>query len=140
MLLFCRYVLEVFIGLYRFLFSNPYLIELVCVFESLTLDDLFVILGYKDKQLKSESCNSSGLSVVRFLRLANEVEFKELKDTGLNWEIDLLVNVFQVFFNSFELEFKVKFTNLLTPLLSNSDSKEERFAFKDIKLCCLNVP
>ena len=84
MLLFCRYVLEVFIGLYRFLFSNPYLIELVCVFESLTLDDLFVILGYKDKQLKSESCNSSGLSIVRFLRLANEVEFKELKDTGLN--------------------------------------------------------
>jgi len=113
---------------------------LLCVFESLRLDDTFVILGYKDKQLKRESCDETGLSTVKFLRLFNDVEFKELKDTGLSWEIDLVDKVFQVFFNSFEFEFNVKFTNLLTPLLSNKDSNEERFAFKDIKLCCLNVP
>lgn len=104
------------------------------------LDEMFVIFGYKDRQLKRESCDELVLITVKFLRLFNDVGFKELKVTGFSCEIDLLDNVFQVFFNSFEFEFNVKFTNLLTPLLSNKDSNDERLAFKDMKLCCLNVP
>jgi hypothetical protein len=37
-----------------------------------------------------------------------------------------------VFLNILELEFNVKLTNFVTPLLSNKDSKEERLALKDV--------
>jgi len=64
--------------------------------------------------------------------LLKEVGFKELKETGLSCEIDLLDSELNVFLRILELEFNVKFINLFTPLLSSKDSKRGKFAFRDV--------